>query len=589
MHYDRRLGSKTFPAAPLFLAWCAVCVILIISALPRILANQYPDPDDILRLVQVRDLLAGQAWFDPMQYRINPPEGTPTHWSRLVDAPLLLLIAALTPIFGQPTAESITVIVVPLLTFLLTVSIIARLAWRLLGTRVAIFAVFASGFLPPILFQYQPLRIDHHGWQAASVAIAIWAISWRSSVKGGALAGFALAVGLNISLEILPMTVAFAGVLFIRWLRDQSERLWLTSFMAAFALSLAIGHLMSRGVSLIEYCDAISPGHVVFFLVAAGGTAVIAKLNNMRSLGLLVLFACIGAAALAAFSAMSPQCMATPFARLDPWVDSYWYQRVLEGQPLHRRQVSGYLPLLIQFSAATIATVVLMLRSRDWKRQFWTEYLIILIASIILTLLVARSQIFTSVLAAIPLGWLAVTMFDRFKSAENFQGKLASLIAIAAIFAPTAPLTLMHAIMPTESAKRFEAASLNRSSCLIRDEAVRLNVLPTGLIFAPLDVSPSILLRSEHSVVATGHHRAEDAMSSVIRAYTAPADEARAIIAAHNADYMALCANLTEPLIYENAAPDGLMADLRARNIPAWLEPVEVGGDENFLVFKIRD
>ena len=44
--------------------------------------------DDAMRLVEVRDLLAGQGWFDLTQYRLSPPGGVAMHWSRLVDVPL---------------------------------------------------------------------------------------------------------------------------------------------------------------------------------------------------------------------------------------------------------------------------------------------------------------------------------------------------------------------------------------------------------------------------------------------------------------------------------------------------------------------
>lgn len=48
--------------------------------------------DDAMRLVEVRDLLAGQNWFDLTQYRLNSPNGVVTHWSRLIDLPLAVLI-----------------------------------------------------------------------------------------------------------------------------------------------------------------------------------------------------------------------------------------------------------------------------------------------------------------------------------------------------------------------------------------------------------------------------------------------------------------------------------------------------------------
>ncbi len=35
-----------------------------------------PDPDDAMRLVEVRDLVNGQGWFDLVQHRFGPPPGS---------------------------------------------------------------------------------------------------------------------------------------------------------------------------------------------------------------------------------------------------------------------------------------------------------------------------------------------------------------------------------------------------------------------------------------------------------------------------------------------------------------------------------
>ena len=46
------------------------------------------DNDSLLRIVQVRDLIAGQGWFDLTQYRMGLDGGFVMHWSRIVDAPI---------------------------------------------------------------------------------------------------------------------------------------------------------------------------------------------------------------------------------------------------------------------------------------------------------------------------------------------------------------------------------------------------------------------------------------------------------------------------------------------------------------------
>src|SRR5205807_2014261 len=74
----------------LILIWLAVAATYALTGVGRadLLSN-----DDAMRLVQIRDFLNGQAWFDLTQYRVNPPEGVPMHWSRLIDLPVAVLIS----------------------------------------------------------------------------------------------------------------------------------------------------------------------------------------------------------------------------------------------------------------------------------------------------------------------------------------------------------------------------------------------------------------------------------------------------------------------------------------------------------------
>src|ERR1700722_5639577 len=81
--------------------------------------------DDAMRLVEVRDLLAGQGWFDLTQYRLNPPTGVEMHWSRLIDLPLAALIEFFSMFLSRSLAEQVVLAVWPtalLLVFLAGIS-----------------------------------------------------------------------------------------------------------------------------------------------------------------------------------------------------------------------------------------------------------------------------------------------------------------------------------------------------------------------------------------------------------------------------------------------------------------------------------
>src|SRR4051812_48296407 len=87
----------------LALALIAALVTVAVSACSgfRELTNAGGDNDSLLRLVEVRDMLAGQGWFDLHQYRMGLEGGFVMHWSRLVDAPIAAIILAVTALTGS--------------------------------------------------------------------------------------------------------------------------------------------------------------------------------------------------------------------------------------------------------------------------------------------------------------------------------------------------------------------------------------------------------------------------------------------------------------------------------------------------------
>ncbi|TIX29706.1 MAG: GtrA family protein, partial [Mesorhizobium sp.] len=84
-------------------ALLATLVVVVVNAhagFPE-LTNAGGDNDSLLQLVQVRDLLGGQGWFDMHQYRMGPEGGFVMHWSRLLDAPLALGILVMSALTGS--------------------------------------------------------------------------------------------------------------------------------------------------------------------------------------------------------------------------------------------------------------------------------------------------------------------------------------------------------------------------------------------------------------------------------------------------------------------------------------------------------
>ena len=319
-------------------------------------------------------------------------------------------------------------------------------------------------------------------------------------------------------------------------------------------------------------------------MVAAGAT--LAERFGLARIAAAAALAASGVAGIATLAWAAPQCLALPFADLDPLVRDYWYLNISEGQPLWRQPADRFIPALVPLLAALAACFALWLRTPPRQRAIWAEYALVLAATTVLGLLVSRSLAFAAMLAAVPLGWLLAVLLERIRSASGMGGKLVAVAMIVLLLAPTAPFLLAERLLPPS--QQVAPVRLAEAACNVRVRATSLSHLPEGVVFAPLDLGPSILLESDHAVVATSHHRADAAMADVIGAFIAPPDRARSIIARHRADYLALCTDLAEARNYARRHPEGLAAKVMAGQVPDWLEPVGSLTTPEFRVFRVR-
>jgi len=584
-------ASPRLPLGRIGLVWLLLAMVLLVTGAGNILAGQFPDPDDTLRMVQLRDLLGGQGWFDTTQYRIDPPAGTPMHWSRLVDVPLALVALALQPLLGAASAQMAAAVAVPLLTFGCVVVLAGWIASRFFEDEVVGFAGLACGIVPATIGKFQPLRIDHHGWQVVAVMLATAALFTLRPVKGAIVAGLALAAGLMISIEVLPFAAAFAGVLALGWLREPAKPAALAPFLVALAGGLVALFAITRGPdALAPWCDAIAPAHLAFFAIVAAGSWFATKMRLLRPWVVAGALAVAGGAGLAVFAALSPKCLAAPFGDLDPLVRHYWYDNIFEGLPAWRQSAKELLGNLPQLVAGGVALALLCRASDGDRRRQWGQYLLLYAAACLAGLFVWRSMAFAGALAAVPLGWLIVRgleLLRRLTLGRPAQTKAAALTTAALVMVGSAtwlaPSARAHKPAPAQS-----APAVRDSSCELNRNAARLNSFGAATVFAPFDIGPALLERTHHATVATSHHRAQAAMHDVITAFMASDDEARAIVANHGASYVVVCTDVSEPRIYAADAPDGLMAHLLAGRAPAWLHPVDVGAPAALKVWQVE-
>ncbi|MBS1240293.1 MAG: hypothetical protein H6R45_999 [Proteobacteria bacterium] len=570
------------------LVFALFAVLAVLTDISGIAALRFPDPDDTLRLVQVRDLIAGQGWFDLHQHRVDALDGgVPMHWSRLVDIPLAAAILALRPFIGQPTAEMAALVGVPLLTFFCAALLAMRIAWRFFGREAATFAGLALALSVPVVSQMRPLRIDHHGWQVVLALAAVNALMAKSPRLGGWLAGLALAAWLSISIEGLPLAAAIVGLVAWRWLRRAADKTWLVATTQGLAFGSAALFLATRGLSdLAVHCDAIAPIHLAVFAWGAGALSALAALAPRTRLFTLAGFGAVGAGALTLLLSVAPQCAGGGFAELDPLVRQYWYLGVGEGLPVWQHPLGEALQVVVP-PAIGIGAAIRLARGASGKaREWWTDYALLLSAALLIAVAVTRAGAVAGALAAVPLGWQLAQWLGAARKLRTLPKRALALAAIALALLPAMPVTLFSLAVPARGANG--PVSTKASTCRIPQAAATLRRLPKGEILAPLDIGPRLVYETPHTVIATGHHRGSAAMHVAIEAFLGSPDAAHALVLKRGTAYVALCPDLIEPATYAEAAPSGFAAQLIAGKAPPWLEPVAMPGTVGLRVWKVK-
>jgi hypothetical protein len=569
-----RLGG--WPAAVLLL-WLVAAIVLIVVMRDAIPGGWLKDTDDYMRLMEVRDWLAGQSWYDVSQHRLNPPEGAMMHWTRLVDLPLAAGFLLLTPLLGSVWAENVTMVAVPLLLLLATMITLGWMISRLVDAPgAAEIGPALMLFSPFTIMQFMPLRIDHHGWQILMAALASAALLADRRLRGGIIAGLALGFWLTVSLEGLPFAAICLGAVGLRWCFDSSEASRLASLAATLALSAAAFFLITIPPSAWgrTFCDATSAGQLGALATAAAGIAMLTR-SPLASTALqrIIGLALVAAASGGMLALIAPQCLSGPFSRLDPVVYDMWYVHVREGLPVWRLSPDFGVQLLFMPAIALAGSLWQRARAADDAMRWrWTIITLLLAGGTAMGMLVLRSGSLAAILAVPGAIAVASGLLVRVRAAKSAAIRIIGTAGTLLLPTPLAPAFAVSLLAPAEKTadETVDANDANDAAAL---EAI--SRLPRAIIFAPFDATPRLIARTGQSAVAGPYHRNDRALAEVIRAFTSPEEAARRIVLRHRASYV-LSLDSPEFSSYRDKAANGLAACLADGRPPAWLEPVKL-------------
>lgn len=569
--------------------WALVAALLIArTALQWGTVPLLGDSDDAMRMVTAADLLHGQGWQDLTEHRDNAPYGASMHWSRLVDAPIALLLAAATPIFG-PLAADVVAVMWPLLLMLpllaLSVATIRRLVPDA-GTITALTLPIAS-FV--VLIEFLPGRVDHHNVQILlTLFMALALLVLRDRATGGLVVGLAMATSLAIGLETLPMVVAAATAVACVWLADPMRyRRLLSAFGAALGIGTLAHFLLATTPEsyLAPACDMLSVTYVVPALLGGAGFVVAAAFTSTlpwawQRMFVLLFLGCITVAVTAA---TFPQCLAGPYAALDQVLPGY-FDTIAEAQPLWIRAFTDP-PTAVAFALTTLLALPVTAwhawRGRGESRVDWLILLGFLAGGALVMVMQLRGARLAAPFA-LPAAAYVILLARRLYLANPGAARAASLLGSWVLFAGVAHYAIVGATIGWFGPRPAQASGLPSAEpwqeCFLESNYVTLASLPPGVVMAPSWNGAHLLRYTPHSVVSAGFHRNLDGIVAAETFFSGDEQRAREIAAERNVSYVAFCpANTKHPTMI------GPTDDLHW----SWLEPLSPP-EHRLQIYRVR-
>lgn len=593
----RQLSSgKSRLGLAVLIAFAAIVLFYLINLASGYTDYVGPDNDDAMRLVEVRDLLNGQGWFDLMQYRLGPAPGTLMHWSRFVDLPIAALISFFGLFLSPRMAEATALFVWPVSLSLPVLYFIGLGARRLGGERAMFAAIPLTVLFVLQVHRFEPGGIDHHNVQMALIAIVAAAlVDPLHRASSYALAALAAAMALAVGAETTPLLGVAAVIVAVRWaMLGKPYTAAASSFGLLFALFTGAAYVATvpRVLYTTVTCDNLSFGFLT--LTVYGGVALFAASTLASRAPLAVRFAIlalIGVGAAGLTLTVMPQCLQNPLSGLDPLLKEIWLDRVTEAQSVFRQArlapatVGGF------YFVGFLAMVVSAWRVKMGDRLGVHLVLFVLLsAAWAISLVQVRGATFPQMLSILPLSVLIAELhaISRRDPDSVVAGLPFAIMTLASIpsFWFVAGFVVAEASGSEKATKAAEAG--NKVSACVKEASLdTLNRLPKGMIAAPSNMGAPILRFTGHSVLSAPYHRNPQGMLVVLHAGLAAPEKAEAILGNVGTDYVVFCPGDGEMKEMASRAPDGLAAALLKGRPPAFLKEVTPAEATNLKVYRL--
>lgn len=546
------------------------------------------DTDDNMRFAQVRAWLAGQGWYDLRQHKIDPPNGISIHWSRIVDLPIAGLILLIQPFAGGEQAARWACAIAPLLAMGAGLFGLMLTVRRLVAPGAYFLAAAILACAQTTLIMWTPLRIDHHGWQLATLIITVAGIADPRPVRGGVTAGIATAVSLAIGLELMPYLATAGALIALWWVIDAAAAERMRAYGASLAGGTALGYVLFASYdNAAPLCDALTPVYLTTLIEAGAALVLLASLPPQRTPVRLGLTLVAGALLAGAFVHFWPQCLGRP-EHISPELDKLWFSHIREAKPLYEHSWRLGLPTVALSLIGLAGCLVARYRARGTPLAVpWTVVSLFSLFALLMLLWQTRagpaSQLI-GVVGATALGWpLTLWTLNHRHMAVRVLGTVAVYLAVSgSIFGMIAAYVPEH-----KSGYRKKVDQANRR-CPTLPALKPIALLPKATILTFTDLGPRLIAVTHHNAIAGPYHRAGADILDVQHSFRdANPEVAHEVMRRHGATLLLICPGLSESTVYAAESKTGFYMQLAKDKVPAWLERVKLPDNSPFKLWRL--
>lgn len=555
------------------------------------------DNDDGMRLVEVRDLLAGQSWFDLTQYRLGV-DGTLMHWSRLIDLPIASLIRFFGLFLPVENAEAFALAIWPLfliLPLMLAMAIAGRRIGGVAGMHVSLglsaIMVMTSG-------RFLPGAIDHHNAQLGLVAMmTAMLLDDRYRAWSFAVAGFCAAVAIAIGAETTPAVAAVCITVAVAWAwhgQIYAAAAKAFGFSLAFFISVFFfGTVPYRLYSAVT-CDNLSLGF--YSLAVIGGGLMFAAgifASRLSRSWRFATLAAVGAAIAVSAVLIAPQCLHSPLADLDPMLVELWLNGISEARSfIAMSRTEPYSAGAFYVTGLFGIAVCLFRILRRDRVEMHVILLFLLSVSWAIGLVQVRGTAFSNMIAILPLSLLIIDVrrisnADRENIAAALCYILVVLMSVPAAWAVGGGLIEMQ--LNASGVKDAAAEDEEQASCKSKEAVAPLRDLPVGMVVAPSEMGVPILRFTAQHVLTAPYHRNPKGMLTELHIGLAAPNDAEAFLRGAAATALAFCRDDATTAELARLKPEGLYAQLAKGNVPNYLQPFATSKSVDYYLFKPVD